>query len=44
MFRDLTLSVLIAVAIVLMVHVVVWAATFQVPVPDPEIWFTTLGP
>ena len=42
MFRDLTLSIL--VAMVLMAHVVVWAAAFQIAVTDSEVWFTAIGP
>jgi hypothetical protein len=44
MFRDLTLSILVAVAMVLMAHVVVWAAAFQIAVTDSEVWFTAIGP
>jgi hypothetical protein len=33
MLRDATLSILIAVAVVLMVHVVVWAAALRVVMP-----------
>jgi hypothetical protein len=43
MTRDLILSVLVAVAIVLAAHIVAWAAA-SYPAPDPETWFTPIGP
>jgi FlaG/FlaF family flagellin (archaellin) len=43
MIRDVTLSVLVAVAIVLAAHIVAWA-TASYPAPDPETWFSPLGP
>jgi hypothetical protein len=45
MFRDVTLSILIAVAFVVMVHVVVLAAAaYPATMPDPDVWFSTIGP
>jgi hypothetical protein len=45
MFRDATLSILIAIAFVLLVHVVVLpAAAYPTTMVDPETWFSTIGP
>ena len=44
MFRDVTLSLLIAVALVVMVHVVVLAAAYPATMPDPDVWSSTIGP
>jgi hypothetical protein len=45
MFRDVTLSILIAVVLVLFVRVVVWAAAaYPETLPNPETWFSMIGP
>lgn len=46
MFRDVTLSVLIAVVFVVMVHVAVMAAAacLETALPDLETWFSAIGP
>jgi hypothetical protein len=44
MFRDVTISVLSAVAFVVMMHVVAMAAAdYPTTMPDPETWFSSVG-